>query len=258
MPVARRIEHAAENRRMSEIGLPHFETFDECRERNVRMLRSLSLAGVVLPRHALQNDDIAIEADWVASRRYRLSLIPQALDLLEGHSGPLYFVTVARPSWQRLVGQLQSANINSARQWLARRLRGLPSFVVAIGGFDVSLNVEMDGERTWSGHLHLVIAGASKVELARVLRLNDHKQRHAKALRIDEVGNLAIRLGYCIKRIAKRRVAYIGPNGRQQRRELPLKPNEQVEFDSRLLTLPVGARTLLFGCRLHHGFLCFT
>jgi hypothetical protein len=256
--VAQRIEHAAENRRMSEIGLPCFESIGDCRDRNVQMLRSLSSAGVVLPRDALRSGGVALEADWVASRNHRLRLIPQALDLLRNHTGPLHFVTIARPCWQFPVGKLHDANIKPVRQWLARRFRRLTPFVVAVGGFDVSLNVELDGGRVWSGHLHLVVAGAKKADLARTLRLSDQKEKHAKALRIDEIGHLAVRLGYSLKRIAKRRVAYIGTNGRQQRRELPLLPSEQVEFDSWLLTLQVGARTLLFGCRLHHGILRFT
>jgi hypothetical protein len=200
-------------------------------------------------------DDLGYDGDWLASRNYRAMLIPQALKLLINHSGPLFFVTIAHPKWEIPVGQLEGANIDAAKQWLGRRLQRLPSPVLVVGGFEVSLRVELNGEMSWAGHLHLVIAGAGEDEVKTTLEIERHyqKRRYAKPLKVLLIGTLVERLGYCTKRIVKRAIAYIGKNGRQQRRDLPLTTRHQIEFDSWLLSLPAGSRTILFGCRLHHG-----
>jgi hypothetical protein len=206
------------------------------------------------------DDDLGYDGDWLASRGYRAMLIPQAYDLLGNHPGPHFLVTVAHPKWELSVGQLEDANIVAAKQWLGRRLQRLPSLVVVVGGYEASLRVELNGDTYWAGHFHLVIAGAEEEELKDALGIQPHyrKRPYAKPVKIQPIGNLAERLGYSTKRIVKRAIAYVGTNGRQQRRELPLTTKHQIEFDLWLLGLPAGSRTVLFGCRLHHSQLCET
>jgi hypothetical protein len=251
-------------RKMTAIGLPDFENLAQCINRNRQMLRRLQnheitptkiVSRIQLDPLPADDDDLGFDGDWFASRRYRASLIPQAYDLLKDHSGPLCFVTIVHPKWERPVGQLVDANIDAATQWLGRRLQTLPCPVLVIGGYEASLRVELNGETYWAGHLHFVLAGAAEHELKAALKIEQRyrKRRYAKPVKVLPVGNLAKRLGYCTKRIVKRSVAYTGTNGRQQRRELPLTARHQIEFDSWLLGLPTGSRTVLFGCRLHHG-----
>jgi hypothetical protein len=146
------------------------------------------------------------------------------------------------------------------KQWLGRRLQRLHSPFLVVGSFEASLRVELNGDIYWAGHLHLVIAGAGEDELKAALMIERRyrRRKYAKPVKVLPIGNLAERLGYSTKRIVKRSVAYVGKNGRQQRRELPLTPKHQIEFDSWLLGLPVGSRTILFGCRLHRRRLCET
>jgi hypothetical protein len=65
------------------------------------------------------------------------------------------------------------------------------------------------------------------------------------------VPDLGRQLGYSLKRIARRRVAYVDGQGRQNRNQSNLSSSEQREFDDWLLGLEVGARTILIGCRSH-------
>jgi hypothetical protein len=131
--------------------------------------------------------------------------------------------------------------------------------VIAIGGFEVSENEDLDGRRYWAGHLHLIVAGTSRHTLKRALAIqSQYRQRpYCRPVDIRQPGaNLGQRLGYCLKRVFKRRVAYIDGQGRQNRNELPLRLKQQIELDQWLLNLPLGARTILIGCRMHGNRLC--
>lgn len=257
-------------REMTAIGLPDFETADHCITRNQQMRRRLQnhlarppeLVSRIELDPLLAGDDshLGYDGNWLASRRYRAMLIPQAYDLLKDHPGPLFFVTVAHPKWELPVGQLEDANIDAAKQWLGRRLKTLPAPVIVVGGFEASISIELDRHTFWAGHLHIVVAGATRLQLKEALAIEKHYRHrtYAKPVTVVAVGNLARQLGYATKRIAKRGVAYIGDNGRQQRRKILLTAGEQTEFDLWLLRLPAGSRTVLFGCRLHHGQLRLT
>jgi hypothetical protein len=131
---------------------------------------------------------------------------------------------------------------------------------MVIGGFEASIRVERNGDTFWAGHLHLVIAGADEGSLKTVLKVEKRhrKRKQSKPVTVVSISNLAKRLAYSTKRISKRGIAYIGRNGRQQRRQLPLTVSQQIEFDSWLLGMPAGARTILFRCRLHRAKLCRT
>jgi hypothetical protein len=269
--IASRDSQVAETRQMVALGLPNFETRAQCNSRNERMLRRFQKHGVPphlkdqLQLHTYSSGaeigcDTAVDGDWRASRRYRLMLLPQAFHLLKKHQGPTFFVTIAHPKWELPIGQLQHTNIPAVKQWLGRRLKILSIPVMVIGGFEASIRVERNGDTFWAGHLHLTIAGADQESLKTVLKIENHyvRQMHSKPVTVVSIGNLAKRLGYSTKRIAKRSLAYVGDNGRQQRRQLPLTLSQQIEFDSWLLGMPAGTRTILFGCRLHREKLCRT
>ena len=249
---------------MTAIGLPDFETAAQCIRRNQQMLRRLQnhdatppelISRIQLgPLHVADDDrDRGYDGDWFASRSYRAMLVPQAYGVLKDHPGPLFFVTIAHPKWELPVGQLEDANTDAATQWLGRRLQRLPSPVLVVGGYEASLRVELNGDTYWAGHLHFVIAGAGEEELKTALEIERRyrERKYAKPVTVMPIGSLAKRLGYSTKRIVKRGIAYIGRNGRQQRRELPLLTKQQIEFDLWLLGLPAGHRSVLFGCRLH-------
>jgi hypothetical protein len=253
---------------MAEIGLKDFETPWQSQERNSTMARRFDRARMPedhLSKPRLQISDCARlghcgtdhcpDACWIASRTHRVNLIPQAFAFLNSRPGPAFFVTIANPAWERPIGGLARTRISNVRQWLLRRLDQLEIPAVAVVGFEVSLNVELDGRAFWAGHIHGVIAGVEKSELQKAfVAKKPRHNRYYKPVMVLPVGDLGPRLGYLTKRIAKRRVAYIDKQGRQNRNgNAHLTAQEQLEFDTWLLGLPVGARTILFGCRLHHG-----
>lgn len=247
-----------ETRIMTELGLPHFETYGECLIRNQRMSRRLEKQGTqnsVFSNYCYEGSDLGVEGDWLASRRFRLNLLPQAYELLRRHSPALYFVTIAHPSWETPIGALHDANIEAAQQWLRRRIGKIERRVLVVGGYEASVSVALNGKAVWAGHFHIVTAGAEKSALKTALKIQKkfRRRKNSKPVTIEHIGNLAKRLGYSTKRVTKRGLAYVGKNGRQQRRKLPLLTLEQIEFDQWLLRLPIGSRTILIGCRLHHG-----
>jgi hypothetical protein len=250
--------HRQVHEHIAHLGLDNFESLKECAERQAKMVariendhgRGPHLWNRCEPGYCA--GDPCSDGCWFASRRWRYVLIREGHRLLSACSA-LHFVSVAHPRWEIDVGKLRQANIPATRQWLYRRFRRLDGTAIAIGGYEVSLNVDLDGCVYWAGHVHLLAAGARKNDIKRILSIQKQYRatRYARLVDIREVDNLGRQLGYSLKRFAQRRVAYIDEQGRQNRRVVPLKASEQREFDAWLLGLPVGARTILIGCRLH-------
>jgi hypothetical protein len=246
---------------MVNLGLPDFETWQQCSDRQRKMARRFKNADEQSPQKLDWEEcepefcacSPCLDGCWFASRHHRYQMITQAHDLFTTQTGDLSFVTVAHPKLELPVGTLDQANIDAARQWLYRRLKQLGTSVIAVGGFEASLNVNLDGTTRWAGHVHLVVAGSDKPSLKRALQIEQHHRSRSYSRPVDvrDVDNLARRLGYSLKRIAKRRVAYIDGQGRQNRNQANLHSLEQREFDNWLLGLLVGDRTILIGCRAH-------
>jgi hypothetical protein len=244
---------------MSDLGLPDFETWQQCSDRQDLMLRRIEAADERRPLDWETCDPDSCDCTrcrdgcWFASRRHRYQTITEAHRLLSSQTSPLWFVTVAHPKWELPVGNLDQANIKAVRQWLYRRFKQLGTHVIAVGGFEASLNVDLDGTSTWAGHVHLVVAGSDKMTLQKKLQIEKHhlSRPFARPVDVRHVDNLGRRLGYSLKRIAKGRVAYIDGQGRQNRNQSNLSSSEQREFDGWLLGLRTGERTILIGCRAH-------
>jgi hypothetical protein len=249
-----------QHKAMSKRGLPDFEAVQQCRERQQKMVRRFERAG------ELQHDADWQECEsgfcaarpcrdgcWFASRRHRYQMIIEGHRLLSDQPGDLLFVTITHPRWEKPVGSLSEANIGAVKQWLYRHFKELGPGVIAVGGFEASLNIELDGTSTWAGHVHLVVAGTDKDSLKKALQIERHyrSKPYLRPVDVRGVENLGRQLGYSLKRIARRRVAYIDGQGRQNRNQSNLTSSEQREFDGWLLGLPVGARTILIGCRAH-------
>jgi hypothetical protein len=243
---------------MAKQGLPDFETVQQCSERQQKMARRFERAGELqheMDWQECEPDFCAArpcrDGCWFASRQHRYRMITEAHSLLTSHSGDLHFVTITHPKWEVPVGSLSEANVPAVRQWLYRRCKRLGASAIAVGGFEASLNIELDGASTWAGHVHLVVAGCDKQSLKKAFQIEKHYRvkPYLRPVDIRDVGKLGRQLGYSLKRIARRRVAYIDGQGRQNRNQANLSSSEQREFDCWLLGLPVGARTILIGCR---------
>jgi hypothetical protein len=245
---------------MAKLDLPDFETVQQCGERQQQMVRRSERAG------ELQHDAEWQECEpdfcaatpcrdgcWFASRHHRYQMITEGHRLLSDQPGDLLFVTITHPKWELPVGKLAEANIPAVTQWLYRRFKKLGTSAIAVGGFEASLNIERDGTGTWAGHVHLLVAGTDRPNLKKAFQIEKHHRSkpYLRPVDVRTVDNLGRQLGYSLKRIARRRVAYIDGQGRQNRNQSNLSSSEQREFDGWLLGLEVGARTILIGCRAH-------
>jgi hypothetical protein len=247
---------------MAKLDLPDFETVQQCRERQQKMVRRFERAGELQHLSDWQECERNFcaaapcrDGCWLASRRHRYQMITEGHRLLSSQPGDLLFATITHPKWEKPVGNLSEANIGAVKQWLYRHFKELGPGVIAIGGFEVSLNIELDGTSTWAGHVHLVVAGTDKDSLKKALQIERHHRTkpYLRPVDVRAVPDLGRQLGYSLKRIARRRVAYIDGQGRQNRNQSNLTSSEQREFDGWLLDLPVGARTILIRCRAHAG-----
>jgi hypothetical protein len=246
---------------MADLGLPDFETPQQCSKRQQKMARRFERAGELQPDAEWQECEPNFcaarpcrDGCWFASRQHRYQMITEAHRLL-GQAGDLHFVTITHPKWELPVGELSQSNIPAVRQWLYRRFKKLSTSAIAVGGFEASLNIELDGASTWAGHVHLVVGGSDRASIKTAFQIEKHyrSKPHLRPVDVRKVDDLGRQLGYSLKRIARRRVAYIDGQGRQNRNQCNLSSSEQREFDGWLLGLPVGARAILIGCRAHAG-----
>jgi hypothetical protein len=241
--------------------IPGFETAAQAETRNRAMVKLLSRApeleaaasDLLRCSHSFCAAIECTEACHHATRRYRLKAIPSAAEALRAIGPPYVDLSIVHPSWECEPGKLHDAPIEAARQWLYRRFATCSSDVCGIGSFEVSLNVELDGGITWAGEAHLIVAGVQAASLREAFAIPQsvrRRQKHGRLLVVEDRHEPIDRsVGYALKRFVEQRIAYTNPkNGRKDRRHLPLPRRAQLEHDGWLLSLPVGARTLAFGC----------
>lgn len=250
---------AIQNRRMAELGLPHFETLSDATERNALMIARLRAHGleeqaqkVSICRGDWCASSICLEGCNIASRRRRCDTIESSLRILQRHGGPLYQVTIVHPNWEMAEGNLAELNLLAMRQWNARRLNATGiKRILAVGICEVSLNRELSGSVHWAGEIQQIVAGVPREELKQAFFLSsrDHARVNQSPVMVSEVDNLPVQLGYAQKHYVVERRAYISPKtSRQARRKLPPQPAHWAEHDAWLLGLPLGARTIAYGC----------
>jgi hypothetical protein len=256
--VRRRTESASI---MATLGLPDFEkpSAGEKRQRALRAALGDSPEGQIVARDLALcsaracGRDACIDACHFAAGRRRRRLIPQAHDILFRHEGPLHLVTVVHTNWEAPVGGLAGTGTRGPREWIKRRLNRLPHAgdVIAVGQFERALNVELDGSMTWSGEVHIVVAGASREDLRAAFAIAARYRRdpQEKLLHVKEIDGLGRALGYALKYFLARRVAYLMDNGRRGRRSMPLQREQLAEIGAWHASLRSGERVVLFGCR---------
>jgi hypothetical protein len=216
-----------------------YETVQQCSERQQQMARRFERAG------ELQDDADWQECEpkfcaatpcrdgcWFASRRHRYQMITEGPPAAERSTGGPAFRHHHPPEVGVADGELDEANIPAVTQWLYRRFKRLGPGVIAVGGFEASLNIELDGTSTWAGHVHLVIAGSDRQSLKKAFQIEKHyrSKPYLRPVDVRAVDDLGRQLGYSFKRIARRRVAYIDGQGRQNRNQSNLSSSEQLQL----------------------------
>lgn len=113
------------------------------------------------------------------------------------------------------------------------------------------MNVELDGTMSWSGEVHLIVAGASKEDLRAALSIEKRYRSNPqeKLLRVEPINGLVRAIGYATKYYLGGRVAYIAKNDRQARNKTSLKRERLGELAAWHASLKSGERIILFGCR---------
>lgn len=254
--------------RLAALGLNDFETSADAARRQHAMVRALARTaapgGLVrgLSHCTLDTCGLSRCRDGChhGQRRLRADLIRQADELLRRQPGPLLALTLAHPLWKvpYEVGP-GAVSIPAVKQHVKRGFMRLTARSgerpTAVGAFEVCLNRDLGGVKTWAGQVHLITAGVTRDELHAALGVGDRYPLppYAKPLVVDEVSNTARQQAYALKRLAEQRIAYIGKKGRQERNHRPLDGRDQRTFDRWLCRLGLGERLILIGCKRLNG-----
>lgn len=258
----------AARERLAALGLDNFETAADIASRQHAMVRALARTdappGLIRGLGRCTSEGCGLrrcrDGCHEAQARLRAALIPQADLLVRAQPGPLRAVTLVHPLWEVPNAAGPGAiSIPAVKQHIKRSFMKLAARtgkrVMAVGAFEVSLNRELDGTKTWAGQVHLIVAGATRDELHASLGVDERYPLppYAKPLVVEEVGNTARQQAYALKRLAEQRIAYRGKNGRQERKHLPLDGRDQRRFDRWLCRLSLGERMILVGCKRLNG-----
>jgi len=229
-----------------------FESEDEMAELQQDMLELLKGSGVDRARYdqlaACGSQDCGadpcMEACWFGTRRRRLREISPVYSLIQHSEGPVYEARTLRSTWSRPIGRLQDVSIAAAKQSLRRAFDRLnmPALVV-VGTFKVYAAPE-NGIPQWRGEMHLIVAGADKEELEKVLWRGGNCKNLEICVRVMPVDNL----GQAISRVLRRNLQP-WQHPWQPRFDCP-RPTKQnrLEFYTWLLDLASGDRLVRYGC----------
>jgi hypothetical protein len=246
---------------LESLKLKKFESCLDCLRRQARML---DLFGKYLPQtgewDSLAQCDaqtcgmaVCTEACHLGTMQRRITALETGLPIMAAHPGPHRSVCLVHPKWEAGVGELSQTSIGAALQWNHRRLAGLGiQGLLAMGIYEVSLNQEQDGQLHWAGEIQQIVAGANETELRKAFKIEDrYRELRPRQHMVDvrKFKSLNLKFAYAQKRLIQVRKAYpSATNGRQNRNHLPPPPEQWAEHDAWLLGLPLGARTVLFGC----------
>jgi hypothetical protein len=248
----------AERAKMAALGLERFETATDCLRNQVYMSQRVVRFGKT--KHFDVADCTAdhcaasqcSEGCYFGARRRRIDTISTAHAMMIEHGGPFFQVTFVHPSWKYRPGKLDYMNIPAMRQFNARILKGLAiEGLLAVGICEATLNVERSGARHWAGEIQQVVAGADKASLAAAFAIKNRSacKAYERPVMVKKITNLGLSLGYAQKYFVQQRIAFTSRiNGRQAQRHMPLRSADWAEHDAWLLSLPLGDRTIAFGC----------
>lgn len=163
-----------------------------------------------------------------------INIVPFMVDVIGDHLERVHLVTLVDPRWVKDIGDLADFDVGKARQVLANRFGKLGALeFIAVGGFEATVNIELDGSCHWAPHIHLVVVGPTREDLREALEPAAHARRSGmvlRPLRIDEVDDLIRVLCYALKGEGGRRTAYLTNEGNVRRRDQRLLTDHAAEF----------------------------
>ncbi|CAO4135980.1 hypothetical protein [Methylorubrum extorquens] len=250
------------------LGLDNFETAEDAARRQHAMVQALARAGappgLIRGLSQCTTNECGLrrcrDGCHHGQRKQRLALTLQADTLLRSKPGPLLAVSLVHPLWAvPYKAGPRAVSLPAVKQRIKRGFMRLTAHPgkrpTAVGAFEVCLNRDADGTKTWAGQVHLIVAGATRDELHAALGVGKRYPLppYAKPLVVEDVSNTARQQAYALKRYAEQRIAYVAANGRQARRHLPLDSSDQRTFDRWLCRLSLGERVILVGCKRLNG-----
>lgn len=166
---------------------------------------------------------------------------------------PIHMVTVVNPAYWCRRKHLPTYDPDAFRQSIKHALAKVEAAqghdVVAVGRVDFNL-LEVGGKILIRTHAHLVIAGAEKDSLKKMLQPRYHKAEHPKlrAVRVDDVKNIGA-LRYALKCQIKGLPSDSWISRGKKKGRKPASANYQVAFDRWLLGRRLTNTLILYGVR---------
>jgi hypothetical protein len=240
--------------RIAKLGISGFETLEQVRRRQSRMLRLLQhssvdpnwYAGLDSCRLDYCGRVNCLEACPFGTLRRRLNEIPAIYDLLRNSKGPLCEVKLVRGPWVAPSKTLDHAPLHAAKKLNSRSLDKLfiPT-LVAVGVFKVSVEQLYDRYQ-WIYEVHEIVAGAEKEALENALFSNRRGPGMSSKLWVQEVSDL----GQTISEVFRRELTvWKTPTWEPEAKE-PTKTQRR-QFYKWLFDLRPGARLIRYGCDQH-------
>ncbi|WP_133863892.1 hypothetical protein [Azorhizobium sp. AG788] len=231
------------HKELARAGLPHFETVEDCRKRQIRDNALMEAAGSIPSQllHALRREECEdfdalpfdSGASHLAKRLYRAECILSATPLIEA-AGQAHLLTAIDSTMRRPVGKLHTVSPARILRRIKDCLRQTSQNARAICGVEACFDLGADDNKFWAPHVHCVVAGINAAELRDSMR---DAFAHSEVYRPTMVqpitlGEVARTIGYCTKRGDILRPEYTAKNGRKQRRKQRLRSHLQAEFAS--------------------------
>lgn len=218
--------------------LRHFESLPEARDRTAMLCKVLRNGDKPYWRIV---PDLMICKHWSpcgllpcpnCMRFYRIWIVAEILRLFQGQD--LLFVTIVPPRLRFPAGSLSDFEPRNLIERVKRQLeRYAPRGTIAIGGIDFSFEVDNVNGRpaAWQPHLHLIVAGCTKLELRKALQgLYPPSKTVPRPVLIRSVTDLPEVASYCFKSFHWQRCRYNSSSGQPRTRLIGLKPPEQREI----------------------------
>jgi hypothetical protein len=238
-------------RKLTRLGISNFDSIDKTQQRQTDLIARLEQARIDSGYTAGFEDCGPFNCGKVncseccafGTQKRRLKEIITVHRLITKVKGPIHEVRVVRGVWARPGGKLRNVSIAAAKKLVRRALDDLYNpDIVAVGTFKASFSSAYGGPR-WIAEIHLIVAGAKKEDLDRVLSRSRPGQS-LNSLRVKRVDNLGPSIAEVLRRDPQR---WQHPANNESSSARP-KKTYRAEYYVWALRLPLGARMIRYGC----------
>ena len=191
-------------------------------------------------------------------------LVLEADDLAVARDLAKFFVTWIDPGYFLPQGALSGLSVKAMFQNIRRRLRTAPENwenAIAVGSVHLAFDVNLDGSRYWSPHVHLMLGVDASEDMVRQVFRPTVPRTYARAnpgfrpVVATKATAMTNGISYVTKRLVDVRVEDLDERENSSRwNDLRRMPEEaQRELDEYLLTKNPGDRVFLYGMMRSRG-----